>query len=146
MSLFTLKHGFLIVSRPEFNKHFADARKWDKAASRAQLAFWTQLLEDEPDVLQLTSLASLISKTTAAALISFGHVIRLQLAEPSPNVLRTYAAFLIDVGSNAALGKQLLRQADSIDNARAHEIAGALAFLLRFILLSFFLPAMFRKV
>jgi hypothetical protein len=48
-----------IIAYIEFNKYSTDAKKWDEAATRCQLAFWDTLLEPQPVFHCSTSLLKL---------------------------------------------------------------------------------------
>lgn len=86
-----------VIAYIESNKYTADAKKWDELATRAQLSFWDQLMESEPDLLRLAALAGQINTSVVAAQDAYRRLIRLQTT-PSPDVLRMFGVFVRGVG------------------------------------------------
>ena len=110
-----------VIAFIELNKYSADAKRWDEDATRYQLRFWDTLLEPEPDLFRLSTLAGRINSAIANAQDAFRRLIKLTSANPSPEVLRTYASFLMDVASDERQGQILLRRAEEAEETRMHE-------------------------
>ncbi len=69
------------------------------------------------DVLKLSTLAGKINTATGYALDAFRRLLKLQ-SNPSPDLLRSYASFLIDVAADEVQGKILLKRADESEELR----------------------------
>lgn len=74
--------------------------------------------------MKLSSLSGRINAAVYNAQEAFRKLLRLH-SSPSPDVLRMYASFLIDVASDEKQGKYLLRRAEEIEEMRTRETTGA---------------------
>jgi PAS domain S-box-containing protein len=110
-----------VIAFIEYNKYSADAKRWDEDATRYQLRFWDTLLEPEPDLFRLSMLAGRINSAIAKAQDAFRRLMKLTSASPSPEVLRMYASFLMDVASDERQGQLLLKRAEEAEETRMHE-------------------------
>lgn len=106
-----------ILSYIAFEHHMLLASKHDAAASLAQLNFWGLLARPKPDVAQLDRLAVNIASHNRHAFSSYKKMIELN--PHSPQALRLYASFLLDVRQDKTAAQQQLEQATYAD-AKKH--------------------------
>ncbi len=103
-----------ILSYMSFEHHMLLASRHDAAASRTQLQFWALLSRPKPDVAQLDRFAVTIALHNKQALSSYKKM--LELNPDSPQAMRLYASFLLDVMQDKTTAQQHLELADYADS------------------------------
>jgi hypothetical protein len=98
------------LNRVTFEKYSADARKFVLRASLRQLAFWTELLDMQPDLSRLHALSSDMNDAITAAERSFMELFAIN--PQSLAVMRLYASFNSYVCCNPDKAAVLLQEAE----------------------------------
>ncbi|KNE66443.1 PAS domain S-box protein [Allomyces macrogynus ATCC 38327] len=90
------------------------ATRYERRVTLNQTRFWAELLRKSVDIARLHKLAAAISKEITITQDNYVRVLKLN--PNSPQVLRVYANFLIEVLNDVKLGRELQERADDLDD------------------------------
>lgn len=102
-----------ILQKLSFEKHRHAAAQHGLEAREKQLAFWTELLRDQPDIGKLHEIGGEINDATTKAQVSYTQL--LELNRRSVSLLRAYGDFLFHVMNREREADQVLTEADNIE-------------------------------
>ncbi|KAJ3354708.1 hypothetical protein GGF32_002387 [Allomyces javanicus] len=90
------------------------ATRYERRVTLNQTRFWAELLRKSVDIARLHKLAAAISNEITITQDNYVRVLKLN--PNSPQVLRVYANFLIEVLNDVKLGRELQERADDLDD------------------------------
>ncbi|KAI9218891.1 hypothetical protein BC828DRAFT_407184 [Blastocladiella britannica] len=105
-----------------YEQHLSAAVQYQTRVTRAQIKFWGELLKKSHDMARLHLLAEAISSGISKTQENFIRVLKLN--PNSPQVLRQYALFLIEVMNDHKNGRELQERADDLDEQGGEEEEG----------------------
>ncbi|KAI9179648.1 hypothetical protein H9P43_004976 [Blastocladiella emersonii ATCC 22665] len=96
-----------------YEQHLNMATRYQSNVTRSQIKFWGELLKKTPDMARLHVLADSISDGISKAQDNYIRVLKINPG--SAQVLRMYAAFLIEIMNDHKNGRELQERADDLD-------------------------------
>lgn len=106
-----------MLSYVAFQRHAFEARRCDVLATRYKVAFWQVLSSAKPDIGRLHGLGIELHHNLHKAMFHYQAALRLN--SQSPQELRNYGSFLIQMMNDTEQGQLMLDRAEEIDNARS---------------------------
>lgn len=107
------------LNRVTFEKYSMDARKFVLRAAMGQFAFWTELLDVQPDLSRLHAISSDMNDAMQAAEKCFAELFAINPL--SLSIMRLYAAFNAYVCGNVDKASVLLQEAERIEDQKSKD-------------------------
>jgi hypothetical protein len=106
-----------VIQYLNFQQTISEARRFDESATKYQSMFWQELLKASTEVTRLNLIATELNTSMAQAQLAFQKLMRQN--PNSPQVLRMYASYLIEIANENIQGNRLISRADEIEDQRA---------------------------